>query len=397
KKKKKEKKKKKKKKGKVTDWQLLMRKIFGKFDEHLAKLNLRGGCTVQLVLYLGNSHKLISANAGDARAVYSVDNGTAKQLSYDHSPMNDWDRVHDIAKKHVTLLEGRFRLADKHETSEDVEKLPSSLQKIPPLITAEQEKSRLLATIGVARGFGDFGLSVFGMKNVHIKPFLSCEPFVSVVDLNEETIGMTDVLVLACDGIFDVLSNEETINKVRSFLWFNCDDTHALSQLTTEEILNHHPITFEALDRACLKLGTLAYARGTVDDVTVFAIPLWFVTHSSLFMPSSYTTSCARCPHCLANRVATYQVSAQHNYGTTQENHPSINIHFHFFLANHTLLKLFYFTLSFFVCLFFRLFFPLFVVFFLRFPFSLIKTNFLNQNDTIVFFYKEVLPIMKIK
>ncbi|ETO01811.1 protein phosphatase 1M [Reticulomyxa filosa] len=127
-----------------------------------------------------------------------------------------------------------------------------------------------------------------GMKSIRIKPFLSCEPFVNVVHLNEEEIGVTDMLVLGCDGVFDVLSNEDVINEVRRHLWLNHANPHAFSQLTPQDILQNYSITFESLDNACSKLGNLAYDRGTIDDVTAFAVPLWFIMHSPLLKTPSY-------------------------------------------------------------------------------------------------------------
>lgn len=40
-------------------------------------------------------------------------------------------------------------------------------------------QARVMATIGVTRGLGDHDLKVFS-SNIHIKPFLSCFPEVSL-------------------------------------------------------------------------------------------------------------------------------------------------------------------------------------------------------------------------
>ena len=47
-----------------------------------------------------------------------------------------------------------------------------------PLVYGEGKKARVLATIGVTRGFGDHELKVHG-TDVYIKPFLSPVPEVS--------------------------------------------------------------------------------------------------------------------------------------------------------------------------------------------------------------------------
>lgn len=43
-------------------------------------------------------------------------------------------------------------------------------------------QARVMATIGVTRGLGDHDLKVFS-SNIHIKPFLSCFPEVSLAAL----------------------------------------------------------------------------------------------------------------------------------------------------------------------------------------------------------------------
>ena len=147
---------------KESEWPKLFKDIFVNFDKHVGTLNLRGGCTVVIVLLV--KYRLIIANAGDARAIMSKWDGKAGQLSFDHTPMADYDRVVRLVKteKHHAMVTKYFRINDKHETLSDIQKLPVSEVKKAPLISRELEKSRLLATIGVARGFGDFNLTVFG-------------------------------------------------------------------------------------------------------------------------------------------------------------------------------------------------------------------------------------------
>ncbi|XP_064140009.1 protein phosphatase 1H isoform X2 [Loxodonta africana] len=149
-----------------------------------------------------------------------------------------------------------------------------------PLIYGEGKKARVMATIGVTRGLGDHDLKVHD-SNIYIKPFLSSAPevicgwicvwilssvplaHVSVVvpvpgcfdycarsseviwsvtstsnsaceerardfravrvyDLSKYEHGADDVLILATDGLWDVLSNEEVAEAITQFLP-NCD------------------------------------------------------------------------------------------------------------------------------------------------------------------------------
>ncbi|KAL6057990.1 hypothetical protein STEG23_015858, partial [Scotinomys teguina] len=90
-----------------------------------------------------------------------------------------------------------------------------------PLIYGEGKKARVMATIGVTRGLGDHDLKVHD-SNIYIKPFLSSAPEVRVYDLSQYEHGADDVLILATDGLWDVLSNEEVAEAITQFLP-NCD------------------------------------------------------------------------------------------------------------------------------------------------------------------------------
>jgi serine/threonine protein phosphatase PrpC len=75
----------------------------------------------------------------------------------------------------------------------------------------------LLATIGVTRGFGDHDLRAQSQNGpIYIKPFLSPQPEVRVLDIENESIGESDVLVMATDGLWDVVTNERVAEIVES-------------------------------------------------------------------------------------------------------------------------------------------------------------------------------------
>ena len=78
-----------------------------------------------------------------------------------------------------------------------------------PLVYGEGKRSRLLATIGVTRGFGDHDLKAQSNSGnpVYIKPFLTPQPEVRVLDIENEEVTESDVLIMATDGLWDVVSN----------------------------------------------------------------------------------------------------------------------------------------------------------------------------------------------
>ena len=87
-----------------------------------------------------------------------------------------------------------------------------------PVVYGEGKRSRLLATIGVTRGFGDHDLKAQSSNSqvVYIKPFLTPQPEVRVLDVENEDISESDVLVMATDGLWDVVSNERVADIINN-------------------------------------------------------------------------------------------------------------------------------------------------------------------------------------
>merc|ERR1712136_417326 len=77
----------------------------------------------------------------------------------------------------------------------------------PSVVGGFGKRQRIMQTIGVTRGFGDFDLKVFE-TDLRLKPFLSCTPEILVHSLTGE-LGDEDVIVIATDGLWDVLGNNE--------------------------------------------------------------------------------------------------------------------------------------------------------------------------------------------
>lgn len=140
--------------------------------------------------------KIIVANAGDSRSVLSV-SGMAKPMSYDHKPGN------------------RSKLARTYEHC-----APQSHSTPSSLFTAENarivsaggfvEFGRVNGNLALSRAIGDF----------EFKQNFSLEPEEQIVTADPEIIqhiisGEEEFLVLACDGIWDCLSNQQVVDFVR--------------------------------------------------------------------------------------------------------------------------------------------------------------------------------------
>jgi serine/threonine protein phosphatase PrpC len=187
--------------------------------------SMAGGCTVLVALFILG--KLYVANAGDSRAVLTRAS-RAYPMSYDFTPVSERQRLQTLGRlaphllgQEYTWLEylrrparrdigSRMLYRDAHMTGWAYKVIQESDLKFP-MVYGEGKRSRLLATIGVTRGFGDHELRAQAQQGstILIKPFLTPQPEVRVLDVETETVTAEDVLVLATDGLWDVVSNEE--------------------------------------------------------------------------------------------------------------------------------------------------------------------------------------------
>mmetsp|Transcript_38870 Transcript_38870/g.44250 ORF Transcript_38870/g.44250 Transcript_38870/m.44250 type:complete len:319 (+) Transcript_38870:47-1003(+) len=131
---------------------------------------INAGCTANVALLKDN--KIFVANAGDSRAVLSR-NGLAVALSQDHKPelQGELDR---IRKAGGTVTDGRVN-----------------------------------GNLNLSRSLGDLEYK----KDNTIPPeaqLISANPDLEVVDLAPDC----DFLILACDGVWDVMSNQQAVDFV---------------------------------------------------------------------------------------------------------------------------------------------------------------------------------------
>ncbi|XP_072644195.1 protein phosphatase 1M isoform X2 [Canis lupus baileyi] len=190
-----------------------------------------GGCTALVAVFLQG--KLYVANAGDSRAIL-VRKDEVRPLSSEFTPETERQRIQQLAFVYPELLAGEFTrlefprrlkgddlgqkvlFRDHHMRGWSYKCVEKSDLKYP-LIHGQGRQARLLGTLAVSRGLGDHQLRVLD-TNIQLKPFLLSVP---QLELQEE-----DVVVMATDGLWDVLSNEQVARLVRSFLPGNQEDPH---------------------------------------------------------------------------------------------------------------------------------------------------------------------------
>ncbi|CAH8351821.1 unnamed protein product [Eruca vesicaria subsp. sativa] len=143
----------------------------------------RGGSTAVTAILI-NGRKLWIANVGDSRAVLSQ-RGAITQMSTDHEPRAERSSIED---------RGGF-----------VSNLPGDVPRVN-------------GQLAVSRAFGDKGL----------KTHLSSEPDITVSNVDSQT----DILVLASDGIWKVMTNEEAMEIAKRVK----DPQKAAKELTAEAL-----------------------------------------------------------------------------------------------------------------------------------------------------------------
>ena len=254
--------------------------------EDKKKYLMKGGCTALVALFI--SGKLYVANAGDSRSV-RCSQGKAYPMSNDFTPSTERRRLQQLAAHKPELLSNNFThleynprpgraLVGRKILYRDVYMTgwaykmcgPEDLRT--PVVTGEGKRSRLLATIGVTRGLGDHELRSI-IHNTPIKPFLSSQAEVKIYNIEAQNIADSDVLVMGTDGLWDVTSNERTAEIVQNSLQNFPFGDHANAK---------YRFTSAAQDLVMHSRGkpeghnwqTSGGAPGTIDDISVFVIPL---------------------------------------------------------------------------------------------------------------------------
>jgi len=139
-------------------------------DEDL-KDDLAGSTAVVALI---KNKKIYCGNVGDSRVITSV-KGRVQQLSYDHKPSNESETQRIIAAGGWV------------------------------------EFNRVNGNLALSRALGDFVFKKNGKKPAE-EQIVTADPDIIHEDLTEEH----EFMLLACDGIWDVLTNEEVIEFIRA-------------------------------------------------------------------------------------------------------------------------------------------------------------------------------------
>jgi protein phosphatase PTC1 len=141
----------------------VMTAVYAEVDENLkSAMPTSGACVVTaLVKMIGEKRWLIVANAGDSRAILSRDDGVSR-LTFDHKPTEE-SEAQRVISSGAFIRDGRVN-----------------------------------GMIGITRALGDHCM----------KQWIISTPHITAVEL----LPTDDYLVLACDGVWDVISDSDAIS-----------------------------------------------------------------------------------------------------------------------------------------------------------------------------------------
>ncbi|GAA5850421.1 hypothetical protein JCM9279_001410 [Rhodotorula babjevae] len=161
---------------KRKDWEASLKRAYLETDEDLrANPDFRGdpsGCTAVSAIITPEMN-IVCANAGDSRAVMSV-GGEAKPLSFDHKPTNQGENSRIVAA-------GGF-----------------------------VEFGRVNGNLALSRALGDFDFKQSPNLDAE-QQVVTADPDITVHEATPED----EFVVIACDGIWDVLTSQQVIDYVR--------------------------------------------------------------------------------------------------------------------------------------------------------------------------------------
>ncbi|KAI4563705.1 hypothetical protein MJG53_016279 [Ovis ammon polii x Ovis aries] len=206
-----------------------------------------GGCTALVAVSLKG--KLYVANAGDSRAIL-VRRDEVRPLSSEFTPETERQRIQQLAFIYPELLAGEFTRLE-----------------FPRRLKGDDLGQKVL--------FRDHHMSGWSYKCVEKSdlkyPLIhgqgeGATAFPSAQKSRQRKLEPQeeDVVVMATDGLWDVLSNEQVARLVQSFLLGNREDPHRFSELAKMLIRST-----QGTDDSPIQEGQVSY-----DDVSVFVIPL---------------------------------------------------------------------------------------------------------------------------
>lgn len=227
--------------GEAVEWKDMMEQSFDRMDKEVDECSdpvQRSNCRCELqtpecdavgstaAVSIVTPEKIIVSNCGDSRAVLCR-NGVAVPLSSDHKP----DRPDELMR--IEAAGGRVIYWDG---------------------------ARVLGVLAMSRAIGDN----------YLKPYVISEPEVTITDRTAED----ECLIIASDGLWDVVSNDTACGVVRMCLRAQRPPSPPGSPDSDVVVGAAAMSSDKACSDASILLTKLALARQSTDNVSVVVVDL---------------------------------------------------------------------------------------------------------------------------
>lgn len=224
-------------------------------QSHMMKIDT-SGATVVLCLIKKQPDKVVihAANAGDARAVLSC---TPCRIHQHPSPQHPQTQTDNEKNSWQPKESTAYRLTCDHRADDPIEQ--SRIEKAGGFVT----RNRVLGILAVGRSLGDHGMKEFvigtpfvNSVEIDLEDSLDDVDYPSSITIDEKqkcgrvrtsrSSGSEHFVIVGCDGLWDVIEDQDAVNQVRDFL---------LKGGKKEEVAQ--------------MLCNIALRRGSTDNITV--------------------------------------------------------------------------------------------------------------------------------
>ncbi|CAN0901844.1 Probable protein phosphatase 2C 8 [Linum grandiflorum] len=217
--------------GEEMEWGGVMERSFGKVDETVEEYGMMGSTAVVAVV---GKDEVVVGNCGDSRAVLCR-KGVAVPLSIDHK------YYREIFENNEQIGASRFNVA-KPDRPDELERVEAAGGRV-----INWNGPRVLGVLSTSRSIGD----------QYLKPYIIPTPEVVIHKRSKED----DFLILASDGLWDVITNEVAC-RVAS----KCLRGRMRRRGSSPEVVR-------AAEAAAV-LAELAIGQGSTDNISVVVVEL---------------------------------------------------------------------------------------------------------------------------
>lgn len=173
-------------------------------EKEIKGIPFNAGCTSCVCLITKDS--IYCSNSGDSRSILVNKSGKVTELSYDHKPDNDGE-MRRIKAAGGYVEDGRVQgiIAVSRAIGDWEYKNPKLLEQLEKKRPLKKKKSEAISTSSSVTG-GPYR-NIDEAKKHQVSSF----PDIKKVDIKPDH----DFIIVACDGIWDVFTNEQAAKFVR--------------------------------------------------------------------------------------------------------------------------------------------------------------------------------------